>query len=224
MRRGSAGHNSGVTTPPVLHATKLVHHWLPLLSTPRPYAAGSVRRWVPAPSAPYPAKPLRQAPHLAESMHHRIQHAVEPGRRRVSAPPGSRVGSLVIAEWVLSHCGTGMTQRSTFRLFRDGNAGTFSFPQCKNASKMPFLVPGSSIRRSGNFGDYGWVMRRRLHAPSSPCVAGSVGPDCRRFLPLLALHAVDGRREVGSLGDEDKRERSEENLNTLAFLISLGIW
>jgi len=59
MRRGSAGHNSGVTTPPVLHATKLVHHWLPLLSTPRPYAAGSVRRWVPAPSAPYPAKPLR---------------------------------------------------------------------------------------------------------------------------------------------------------------------
>lgn len=87
-----------------------------------------------------------------------------------------------------------------------------------------FSVPRSSIRRSGNFGDYGWVMRRRLHAPSSPCVAGSVGPDCRRFLPLLASHAVDGRREVGSLGDEDKRERSEENLNTLAFLISLGIW
>ena len=43
----------------------------------------------------------------------------------------------------LSHHGTGTMQRSTFR---DGNAGTISFPQCKNAFKMSFLIPGSSFR------------------------------------------------------------------------------
>ena len=47
----------------------------------------------------------------------------------------------------LSHRGTGTMQHSMFRerSFQDGNAGTFSFPQCKNASKTSFLVPGSSF-------------------------------------------------------------------------------
>ena len=48
---------------------------------------------------------------------------------------------------ILSHRGTGTMQRSMFRerSFRDRNAGTFSFPQWKNASKTSFLVPGSSF-------------------------------------------------------------------------------